>query len=67
MPAEVKFTMSASNHATLRAVLKYVAGQTTKEQFASTLATLGYKPPITDEQIERQLKYLAEQMAAAIE
>ena len=63
MAAEVKFTLTAAQHQTLRALLKFEAHKIDEAQFKAVLATLGYK----DMPIVSQLPFIAEQLAQAIE
>ena len=43
MSAEVKFTMLASEHTLLRALLRYYAGKMEKEHLAAVMVSFGYK------------------------
>lgn len=62
--AEVKLTIDASDHAALRALLKYYATKIDEKQLSATLAALGYDSSMP---LERQLPYIAERLANVID
>jgi hypothetical protein len=65
MASEVKLTIKATDYQTLQAMLKYLAGQITKEQFIAILISLGYTG-YNVSNFDRQMTFLAEQMVIAI-
>lgn len=67
MSAEVKLSMNAQSHAELVALLAYVSGRVTKEQFIVTMITLGYKPEhFMPDKFDLQLKYIADNLKAVV-
>lgn len=68
MATEVKVAMRPGDYQDLTALLQFIAGQVTAEQYRTLLASRGYNPPEFADRnpMDQQNAYIAEQILNAI-